>query len=146
MFTRLRQKLYRIGFLIFFAWLVYYVYWGSHLYKITAYCNCPICINEPKYRDGRFASGKPLYWGAAAADKSVRFGSRIELVPVLPKNWKAVSTILKGRRRFTIEDRGGEIKGKDIDLYIPQSRGGHKTALKWGVRYMRIKINGRFAK
>jgi len=130
------------GLVIFAA---YYVFWGRHLYRITAYCNCPICVNVPEYQDGRFASGKKIYWGAVASDPSVRFGSHIELVPLWPSDWGAVLGILKGRTKFTVEDRGGMIKGKELDIFIPDSKGGHKQALKWGIRRMRIKINGTFA-
>lgn len=132
-------------FWILLALVLYWSLWGSHLYRITAYCNCAICINVPKYQDGRFASGKKTYWGGVAGDPSVRFGSDVELVPFWLEDWKAVLKTLKGRKRFIVEDRGGKIKGKCIDIFIPKSRGGHKLARKWGVRYMRIKINGEFA-
>ncbi|MFZ5801537.1 MAG: 3D domain-containing protein [Candidatus Omnitrophota bacterium] len=145
LFERLKRALVRVLFLITFLLIVYYVYWGSHLYKITAYCDCPICVDIPEFRDGRFASGKKAYWGGVAADPSVRFGSRVELMPLWPSDWMAVFSHLKGRKRFTVEDRGGKIKGKDLDIYFPQSKGGHKAAKRWGVRYMRLKINGKFA-
>jgi len=112
---------------------------------VTAYCNCPICINIPKYHDSQFASGKKIYWGGIAADPSVRFGSKVELAPHWPQDWAAIAGLLKGRRNFRVEDRGGKIKGKHIDLFIPDSMGGHKTALRWGVRRMRLKINGEWA-
>ena len=112
---------------------------------MTAYCNCPICINVQKFQDGRFASGKKLYWGGVAADKKIPFGSKLELVPLTPLNLFAVREVLRGRKKFIVEDRGGKIKNRHIDLYIPQSLGGHKAALRWGVRRMRIKINGRLA-
>jgi 3D (Asp-Asp-Asp) domain-containing protein len=80
-----------------------------------------------------------------AADKSIPFGSEIELVPVLPLHWLAVSRLLGGERHFTVEDRGGKIRGKRIDIFFPKSRGGHQAALRWGARRMRIKINGRLA-
>ncbi len=120
-------------------------FWGWHVYRVTAYCNCPVCINVPEYRDNRFASGKRIHWGGVAADASVPFGSRIELVPLWPQDWKAVFKILGGRRKFIVEDRGGKIRNRAIDIFIPDSRGGHKTALRWGVHYMRVKINGRWA-
>ena len=98
-----------------------------------------------KYQTGHFASGKKVYWGGIAADPSVPFGTRIELEPHWPGDWAAVSRLLKGRRNFRVEDRGGKIKGKHLDVFIPASFGGHKTALRWGVRRMRIKINGEWA-
>jgi 3D (Asp-Asp-Asp) domain-containing protein len=143
--TRVKRKF--VSYLVFTALVygAYYALWGQHVYKITAYCNCPICINVPEYRDNKFASGKKLYWGAVAADPKVKFNSKVELIPTWPQDWLAALYLLKGRRNFTVEDRGGLIKGKDIDIYIPDSMGGHQTARNWGVRRMRIKINGEWA-
>ena len=112
---------------------------------VTAYCNCPICINVKKYQDSRFASNKPIYWGGLAADSTVPFGAQVELVPHWPQDWYAISKLLNGKRNFRVEDRGGKIKGKHIDLFISDSMGGHQAARRWGVRRMRIKINGELA-
>jgi 3D (Asp-Asp-Asp) domain-containing protein len=127
------------------AWKAYDVLWLRHRYLITAYCDCPICINVPEFRDGKFASHRPVYWGGVAADKSIPFGSGVELVPLMPLDWFALYRFLDGRRSFTVEDRGGKIHGRHIDIYFPQSRGGHQAALHWGARRMRVKINGQFA-
>ena len=143
--VRLRRVIFMYAFVTLLGYSLYYIYWGRHLYTITAYCNCPICINVKKYHDGKFASGKSVYWGGVASDPSVPIGSRIEIVPHWPQDWKAVFAYLDGRRHFRVEDRGGKIKGKDIDVFIPNSMGGHKTARKWGVRHMRIRVNGEWA-
>jgi len=142
---RLKQKILVWAFLILTVCGLYHYYWGRHLYIVTAYCNCPICINVPKYYDGHFASGKHIRWGGIAADPKVPFGAQVELVPLLPQDWLAVFGLMKGRRDFTVEDRGGKIKGKHIDLFFPDSLGGHKAAKAWGKRYLRLKINGRWA-
>lgn len=142
---RLRRKIIRFALFIFIAWAAYQIFWARHLYTITAYCNCPICINIPEYYDDRFASGKKLYWGAVASDPSVPFGAKVELVPHSPRDLLDIFLLLRGRFHYRVEDRGGKIKGRDIDLYIPKSLGGHKKALRWGRRRMRIKINGRLA-
>ena len=141
----LRHRLLSYLVLVFLIWGIYYVSWSRHLYIVTAYCGCPICVNVPEYRDGKFASGKKIYWGGIAADAKVPFGAKVELFPMNPKNMVAMMKILKGRTRYVVEDRGGKIKGRHIDIYIPDEMGGHKTALKWGVRRMRILINGRWA-
>ena len=119
----------------------YHFFWGQYVYTVTAYCNCPICINVAKHRDNHFASGKPIYWGGIAADPAVPFGTNIELIPHWPQDWFAVVTLLEGRRVFITEDRGGKIRGKHIDLFIPDSMGGHQSAKGWGKRHMRLKIN-----
>lgn len=129
-------------FSIFLIWTVYYVSWGRYLYIVTAYCNCAVCINVPKYRDNQFASGRKIYWGGIAADPKIPFRSRLEILPTWPQDWAAVTKLFRGRRKFIVEDRGGKIKGRHIDIFIPDSMGGHKAALKWGVRRMRVKING----
>ena len=142
---RVKRAIILYAIFTFILYGVYYECWGKYVYKITAYCNCPICINIPKYRDDKFASGKKIYWGGVAADPKVKFGSNVELVPTWPQDWVATRNVLKSRRKFTVEDRGGLIKGRDIDVFIPDSMGGHKTARQWGVRRMRIKINGKWA-
>lgn len=128
--------------LVTFAWKACDVLWFRHRYLITAYCDCPICINVPEFRDGKFASQRPVYWGGVAADKSIPFGASVELVPFTVRDWFAVRNYLGSRRDFTVEDRGGKIHGRHIDIFFPQSRGGHEAAVHWGIRRMRIKING----
>lgn len=138
----------KIATLIVFCALVYgsyYYFWGRHLWLVTAYCNCPICINVEAFREGNFASGRPIYWGGIAADKKIPFKTKIELVPFFPQDSFAVFSILRGRRDFIVEDRGGKIKGRHLDVFIPDKFGGHKTAKNWGARRMRVKINGEWA-
>ena len=96
------------------------------------------------YQYGRCASGKRVQWGVSAADPKIRFGTKIEIVPFMPQDWLAVLGLLKGRRDFIVEDRGGKIKGKHIDLFFPNSLGGHKAAKAWGKRYLRLKKNGKW--
>ena len=144
-FGTIRSRLLFYTLLFLFIFGSYHELWGKHLYLVTAYCGCPVCINAPKYQDGRFASGRRVYWGGAAADPGVSFGSTITLVPHWPQDWLAALALLKGRRDFVVEDRGGKIRGKHIDLFLPDSLGGHAVALEWGVRRMRIKLNGKLA-
>ena len=139
---RVILRIILVSVLVACAWKAYDVYWLRHRYLITAYCDCPICINIPAFRDGKFASKRPVYWGGVAADKSIPFGSSVELVPFTVRDWLAVRSYLGDRRQFTVEDRGGKIHGRHIDVFFPESRGGHQAALHWGVRRMRVKING----
>lgn len=141
--SRLILRIVLIAILAASAWKAYDDLWLRHRYLITAYCDCPICINVPAFRDGKFASRRPVYWGGVAADKSVPFGASVELVPFTLWDWFAVRNLLGDRRHFKVEDRGGKIRGRHIDVYIPQSMGGHERALRWGVRRMRVKVNGR---
>lgn len=125
------------------AFKAYDILWLRHRYLITAYCDCPVCINVPAFRDGKFASRHPVYWGGVAADKSIPFGSNVELVPVTPRDWFAIWKFLGNRRQFIVEDRGGKIHSRHIDLFFSGAQGGHQAALKWGTRRMRVRINGR---
>jgi len=141
----LKFNLIALSFLVIFLSVLYHELWGKHLYLVTAYCDCPICINIAKFRDRKFASGRKTYWGGSAADSKISFGTEIELAPFWPKDFWKINRILRNRTSFEIEDRGGKIKGRHIDLFIPQSMGGHRTALKWGRQRMRIRLNGELA-
>lgn len=140
---RVAVKIVLILILVTVAWRAYDILWLRHRYLITAYCDCPICVNVPEFRDGKFASQHAVYWGGVAADKTIPFGASVELVPFTVRDWFAVRNFLGDRRQFTVEDRGGKIHGRHIDIFFPQSMGGHEKATHWGVRRMRIKINGR---
>jgi len=97
--------------------------------EVTGYCPCEKCCGKwakiPMSRR-RTASGKLLKTliknkvKFCAADKSVPFGT----VYVVP-----------GMGRYTVEDRGGAIKGGKIDLFFFQ----HSAALKFGRRIMSCK-------
>ncbi|MFA5087499.1 MAG: 3D domain-containing protein [Candidatus Omnitrophota bacterium] len=113
---------------------------NSDVYTVTAYCNCRICINKKNFRDGRFSSNQRVYFGGAAARKSIPFNTKIRLIPLSQKDKTAIDRYFKGRKDFIIEDRGFLITGNRIDIFIPKSMGGHKTALKWGKRKMRVKM------
>lgn len=131
-----------IAAVLILASVVYHELWGKHVYLVTAYCDCAICINIPKYRDGQFANGKKVHWGGIAADPKVPFGTELELVPFWPFDFWKIKHVLNERQKFRVEDRGGKIKGKHIDIFIPQSMGGHQTALEWGAQRMRVRMNG----
>lgn len=140
-----KSKLIAWSFLFLLAGMGYYQAWGKHLYIVTAYCNCPICVNVPEFRDGKFANGEKTSWGGIAASKEVPFGTQVELVRAWPWDFWNVQRTLKGRTRFTVKDRGGKIRGKHIDIFIPDSMGGHQGALQWGRQMMRVKMNGKLA-
>ena len=80
-------------------------------YTITAYCPCKKCCG--KWANGITASG--VYAKAnhtIAAPKNIPFGTVLVIDGV----------------EYTVEDRGGAIKGKRLDIYFDT----HKEALKWG--------------
>ena len=92
-------------------------------FKATAYCSCSKCCG--KLAEGITASGKRVHWGMIAADWSV-----------LPPGTR-VGLSCFPRQVFVVEDRGGAIKGKRIDVWYPS----HRSALKFGVHgKIQIKI------
>ena len=86
------------------------------VYKITAYCGCVKCCGKT---DGITASGTHVTAGRTiAAPPEIPFGTQI---------------IINGHT-YTVEDRGGAIKGNRIDIYFET----HEEALKFGVQYVEI--------
>mgnify|MGYP003302035717 FL=1 len=86
------------------------------VYKITAYCGCAKCCGKT---DGITASGTHVTAGRTiAAPPEIPFGTQI---------------IINGHT-YTVEDRGGAIKGNRIDIYFET----HEEALAFGVQYIEI--------
>lgn len=88
-------------------------------YKITAYCSCSYCCGKS---NGITASGTKAKAGRTiAADTSVLpFGTKV---------------VIDGHT-YTVEDRGGAIRGNKIDVYCSS----HSEALKWGVKYCNVYV------
>lgn len=85
-------------------------------YKITAYCGCAKCCGKT---DGITASGTHVTAGRTiAAPPEIPFGTKISI----------------NGHIYTVEDRGGAIKGKRIDIYFNT----HEEALQWGVQYLEV--------
>ena len=81
------------------------------IYTITAYCPCRKCCG--RWANGITASG--VYAKSRhtiAAPKGFSFGTKL---------------IIDGIE-YTVEDRGGAIRGKKLDIYFDT----HREALKWG--------------
>ena len=88
------------------------------IYKITAYCSCAKCCGKST---GRTASGKMAKVGRTiAAPRNFAFGTKLSI----------------NGKEYIVEDRGGAIKGNRIDLYV----GSHAEALRWGVKYLPVKV------
>ena len=89
------------------------------IYKVTAYCPCSKCCG--KYANGITARGTIATAGKTiATDKRFSFGTKLKI------NGKV----------YTVEDRGGAIKGNRIDVYMNT----HAEALAWGVRYLPVEV------
>lgn len=86
-------------------------------YKITFYCACEKCCGKT---DGITASGtKATAKRTIAAPKNFAFGTQL---------W------IEGLGSYVVEDRGGSIKGKRIDIFVDS----HAEALKLGVQYREV--------
>ena len=88
------------------------------VYKITGYCSCAKCCGSAT---GRTASGTTATAGrTVAASSALPFGTDV---------------IINGHT-YTVEDRGGAIKGNRIDIFFSS----HAQALAWGVRYLPVEV------
>ena len=91
----------------------------SQIYKVTAYCPCSKCCG--KYASGYTAAGTKATAGrTVAASSKFAFGTKLNI------NGKV----------YTVEDRGGAIKGNRIDIFVSS----HAEALKWGVKYLPVSV------
>ncbi len=91
---------------------------GGATYKITAYCPCAKCCGKAT---GRTAAGTRATAGrTVAASSQFAFGTQLNI----------------GGHVYTVEDRGGAIKGNKIDIFV----NSHAEALAWGVRYLPVNV------
>ena len=91
---------------------------NGETYKVTAYCSCSKCCGKTT---GRTASGTKATAGrTAAAPAKFAFGTKLN----------------RGGKIYTVEDRGGAIKGNRIDIYV----NSHSAALQWGVKYLPVTV------
>jgi len=98
--------------------------WQTIRMRVTAYCPCEKCCG--RYADGITASGHKIQPGEtfAAADKRYPFGTEM-IIPGYNND-----------QPVKILDRGSAIQNDRIDIFFPS----HEQALKWGVKYLDVKI------
>lgn len=90
----------------------------TKIFKITAYCPCSKCCGK---QTGITASGTRATAGrTVAASGQFAFGTKL---------------VINGNT-YTVEDRGGAIKGNKIDIYMNT----HAEALAWGVKYLPVQV------
>lgn len=80
-------------------------------YKITYYCACHKCCGKT---DGITASGAKAVAGTTVA---------------APKNFPFGTKLVIGGHTYTVQDRGGSIKGNRLDVFV----NSHSEALAKGV-------------
>lgn len=92
--------------------------YGEYLgtFTVTAYCPCKKCCGKT---NGKTASGKIATANhTVAASKQFAFGTQLVI----------------GGKVYTVEDRGGAIKGNRIDIFFAS----HKAALQFGRKKMKV--------
>lgn len=87
------------------------------VWTVTAYCPCSRCCGA--FADGITASGVAARGKLVAAPKELPFGTVLD-VP--------------GYGVASVEDRGGAIKGRKLDVLFAT----HNEALQWGVKELEI--------
>lgn len=102
--------------------------WSLGEYKLTAYCSCEKCCGYWATIRPVDSEGNPIVYTAdgsvakhgvtVAADKGIPFGT----------------VLLIDGHEYTVQDRGGAINGKHIDIYFDS----HEAAKEFGVKYMEI--------
>ena len=91
---------------------------SGQIYKITAYCPCAKCCGK--------ATGRTAMGTKATAGRTVAASAQFALGTKLNINGHT----------YTVEDRGGAIKGNKIDIFV----NSHAEALAWGVRYLPVSV------
>lgn len=109
------------------------------LFVVTGYCNCGKCCSwryrwfffgEPVYTYGKL-KGKPKKVGVTSSGKKARHGTVAADLNVFPYGTKLN---IPGYGQGIVEDIGGAIKGRHIDIWFPT----HTQARMWGKRYLKI--------
>ena len=91
---------------------------NGQVFKVTAYCACAKCCGKT---NGITAMGTHATAGrTVAASSKFSFGTKLNI----------------NGHVYTVEDRGGAIKGNKIDVYMNT----HAEALAWGVKYLTVNV------
>ncbi len=94
--------------------------------EVTAYCPCKKCCG--RRASGKTASGKTVEYNSGrfvAADTDLlQFGTRVQIPGY------------HGGRIVEVIDRGGDIKGRRLDVFFPT----HAQAEEWGRQWIAVKV------
>jgi 3D (Asp-Asp-Asp) domain-containing protein len=113
--------------------------WEEFPVLTTGYCACEQCcdwkrdwLGQPVFATGP-NEGAPKTVGQTAAGTMARRGT----VAADPKHLPyGTHLFVPGYGYGTVEDRGGAIKGRRLDLFFPT----HQEALVWGRRLVMVRI------
>ncbi len=111
----------------------------TNLVVVTGYCNCGECcgwrkrwffFGAPVYNYGK-SKGKPKKVGRTVTGTTAKHGT----IAADPKVFKfGTKLFVPGYGTGTVEDVGGSIKGKHIDVWFPT----HEQAREWGNRQLPV--------
>jgi 3D (Asp-Asp-Asp) domain-containing protein len=103
--------------------------WSLGEYKLTAYCSCEKCCGYWATIRPLDADGNPIVYTSdgSIAKHGVTVAADTDILPF-------GTVLLIDGREYTVQDRGGDIKGKHIDIYFDS----HEAAREFGVQYMEI--------
>jgi 3D (Asp-Asp-Asp) domain-containing protein len=108
---------------------------------VTGYCNCGKCcgwernwfgFGVPVYKYGKL-KGKTKKVGVTASGKKARHGTVAADPAVFPFGTKLE---IPGYGIGVVEDIGGAIKGRHIDVWFSS----HAAAKRWGVKRLRLRV------
>jgi 3D (Asp-Asp-Asp) domain-containing protein len=100
-------------------------------FKITAYCHCEQCCGNWAKDRPVDADGKPIVI-TASGEIAVQGVTIAADTSVLPFGTK----VIMDGHEYTVQDRGGAIKGNKIDVYFES----HQEVLEFGVQYKELFI------
>ena len=113
----------------------------SSLVLVTGYCNCGKCcsweydwfgLGEPVYSYGSL-KGKPKKVGITARGTVAKKGT----IAADPKVFRFGTKIdVPGYGIGVVEDIGGAIQGRHIDVWFPT----HEEARRWGSKWLKLKV------
>lgn len=109
--------------------------------EVTGYCNCGICcswerswlgLGRPVVSSGP-RKGQPKAVGTTASGTRAAHGTIAADTSVLP--FGAIVQV-PGYGYGRVEDRGGKIVGRRLDLWFPS----HEEAQQWGRKRMSVRV------
>lgn len=109
--------------------------------EVTGYCDCGICCSwerswfglGPPVISAGPNKGKPKQVGVTASGGKTRPGTIAADTSVLPFG---TIVYVPGYGYGRVEDRGGAIKGKRLDLWFSS----HEKAKQWGRKRISVKV------
>ncbi len=109
--------------------------------EVTGYCNCGLCCSWERSWLGLGSAvvssgpnkGKPKAVGITASGMRAQYGTIAADTAVLPFG---TVVYVPGYGYGRVEDRGGDIKGRRLDLWYPS----HGAAQEWGRKRINVRV------